>query len=81
RYSLFRSGYEKERMQMTIKYDQVTDTIYMIFSDDRVVESEERDKDVIVDYNDKDEVVAVEVLNVKNQTHKIDLPFILKEAS
>ena len=66
---------------MTIKYDEETDAIYVIFSQDNIVESEEQSKDVIVDYNNHDEVVAVEVLNVKKQTHNIDLPFILKQVS
>ena len=65
---------------MKIKYDKETDSIYVILSSDTIVESEEKLKDVIVDYNDKDEVVAIEILNVKQNTHEIDLPFILKSA-
>jgi len=63
-----------------IQYDSQTDTIYVILSNDKIVESEEKSKDVIVDYNEKDEVVAVEVLNVRENEHEIDLPFILKSA-
>jgi len=65
---------------MKIKYDTETDAIYIIMSDDKIVESEETSKNVIVDYNEKDEVVAVEVLNVKSSEHSIDLPFVLKSA-
>jgi uncharacterized protein YuzE len=65
---------------MKIKYDKETDSIYVILSSDVIVESEEKQKDVIVDYNDKDEVVAIEILNVKQNTHEIDLPFIMKSA-
>jgi uncharacterized protein YuzE len=68
-------------MQMTIRYDKETDAIYVVFSDDAVSESEEVSENVVVDYNDKDEVVAVEVLNVKEGNRTIDLPFILKSAS
>jgi len=50
---------------MTIKYDKKTDALYVILSKDKVVESEERDEGVIVDYNDRDEVVAIEILNLK----------------
>jgi len=66
---------------MIIKYDKETDAIYVIFSQDNVVESEEQSQDVIVDYNENNEVVAIEVLHVKEQEHNIDLPLILKEAS
>ena len=50
---------------MKIKYDNETDAIYVILSSDTIVGSEEKLKDVIIDYNDKDEVVAIEILNVK----------------
>ena len=65
---------------MKIKYDAQADSIYVILSSDTIVESEEKSKDVVVDYNDKDEVVAIEILNVKENTHEIDLSLILKSA-
>jgi len=65
---------------MKIQYDNETDTIYVKLSSDKVVESEEIKKDVIVDYNAEDEIIAVEVLNVKTNTHEIDIPTVLKSA-
>jgi uncharacterized protein YuzE len=65
---------------MKIKYDNQNDAIYVIFSDDKVMESETVDSNVVVDYNSKDEVVAIEVLNIKDSEHTIDLPFVLKSA-
>lgn len=65
---------------MKIKYDKESDALYVILSSGAIVESEEKSKDVIVDYNNKDEVVAIEILNVKQNTHEIDLPLILKSA-
>jgi len=65
---------------MKISYDNETDSIYVKFSTDTIIESEEVNKDVIVDYNDKDEIVSVEVLNVKTNPHEIDIPTILKSA-
>ena len=53
---------------MKIKYDNETDAIYVILSDDKIIDSEETAKDVIVDYNARDEVVAIEILNVKSNT-------------
>lgn len=67
-------------MQMKIRYDQETDAIYLILSDDKVIESEERSEGIIVDYNEKNEVVAIEVLNVKEVEHTIDLPLVLQSA-
>ncbi len=65
---------------MKIRYDQETDAIYLILSDDKVIESEERSEGIIVDYNEKNEVVAIEVLNVKEVEHTIDLPLVLQSA-
>ncbi len=65
---------------MTIKYDKETDSIYVVLLADKVIESEETSKDVIVDYNENDEVVAIEILNVKDNNHTIDLPIVLKSA-
>jgi uncharacterized protein YuzE len=66
---------------MKINYDHETDSIYVKFSDDAIVESEEKESGVIVDYNANNEVVAIEILNVKTNPHEIDLPVILKDAS
>ena len=65
---------------MRIKYDAEIDAIYVIMSDDKVIESEESSKDVIVDYNKNNEVVAIEILHVKDNNHTIDLPIVLKSA-
>jgi len=65
---------------MKIVYDNETDSIYVKFSADIIVESEEVKKDVIVDYNSSDEIVSVEILNVKTNPHEIDIPTILKSA-
>ncbi len=65
---------------MKIIYDNETDSIYVKFSDDTVVESEEKSDGTIVDYNAKDEIVAVEVLNVKTNPYEIDIPTVLKSA-
>ena len=65
---------------MKILYDNETDSIYVKFSDEVIIESEEIKNDVIVDYNSKDEIVAVEVLNVKDNPHEIEIPTVLKSA-
>ncbi len=65
---------------MKILYDNETDSIYVKFMDDKIIESEEVKKDVIVDYNSADEIVSIEVLNVKTNPHEIDIPTVLKSA-
>jgi len=65
---------------MKIIYDNETDSIYVRFTDDTIVESEETNNGTIVDYNQQDEIVAVEVLNVKTNPYEIDIPTVLKSA-
>ena len=48
---------------MKIKYDKETDVMYIQFSDDDIVESDEQKPGIIIDYNAKEEIVAIEVLN------------------
>ncbi len=65
---------------MKILYDNETDSIYITLLDDDIVESQELSDGSIVDYNKNDEIVAVEVLNVKSNPHEINIPSILKSA-
>ncbi len=65
---------------MKIIYDNETDSIYVKFLDDKIVESEEKNSGTIVDYNEKGEIVAVEVLNVKTNPYEIDIPTVLQSA-
>ena len=65
---------------MKIQYDKDADAINVRLSNDKIVESEEIKEDVIVDYNEKDEIVSVEILNVKTKSNEIEIPTILKSA-
>ncbi len=70
---------------MTIKYDDTTDSIYFIISNEKPYESQEIENGVIVDYGKNDDIVAIEVLNFKKEHKDLNLPivgnFLLKEAS
>ena len=49
-------------IEFTVKYDRVGDILYIRLRDDRVVESDEVEPGIIVDYNEKGEIVGIEVL-------------------
>jgi len=49
-------------VEFAVKYDKISDALYIRFKDDKVVESDEIAPGIIVDYNEKGEVVGVEVL-------------------
>ncbi len=72
-------------MQMNIKYDENSDSIYFILSDEKPYESQEIEKGVIVDYSKDEEIVAIEILNFKKEHKDINIPiigsFLLKKAS
>ena len=65
---------------MKIQYDNETNSIYVKFSDSIIVKSEEKEDGYIVNFNDKNEIIAVEILNVKANSHEIEIPTILKTA-
>ena len=70
---------------MIIKYDEVTDSIYFIVSEEKLYESQEVEEGVIIDYGKNDDIVAIEVLKFKKEHRDINIPvvgnFLLKQAS
>ncbi len=70
---------------MNIKYDEKSDSIYFVLSDEKPYESQEIEKGIIVDYSKDEDIVAIEVLNFKKEHKDIDIPivgsFLLKRAS
>jgi uncharacterized protein YuzE len=57
---------------MKLKADRENDAIYFRLDDSKIIESEEVDKDLILDYNEEGKVVGIEILNVSKRTDKID---------
>ena len=53
---------------MRIKVDKNTDTLYFRLDENKIVESEEIKPGVILDYDENDQVVGVEFLNVSKRT-------------
>lgn len=52
---------------MRIKVDLESDALYFRLSEDKIEESEEVSKGVVVDYSKTGKVVGVEILNVKEK--------------
>ena len=52
---------------MKIKYDKDVDVLYIEFVNDKVAESDEEKKGIIIDYNDKGNIVGIEVLNASSK--------------
>lgn len=52
---------------MKVIYDTKTDTLTIILKDSIVVESDEEKKGVILDYDEKGDVVSLEILDAKKR--------------
>jgi len=59
-----------------IRYDRVADAIYIRLRDEEVVESDEIAPGLIIDLNEKNEVVGIEVLWVSKR--ELDLTKLLR---
>jgi len=53
--------------QMKIKYDKEVDILYIHFSEGKIVESDEDKPGIILDYDDKGNIVGIEVINASTQ--------------
>ncbi|MCC5942196.1 MAG: DUF2283 domain-containing protein [Balneolaceae bacterium] len=53
---------------MNIKYDQAADAMYLKFSDEEVVESDEDKPGIIIDYDESGNVVGIELLDASKRT-------------
>jgi uncharacterized protein YuzE len=55
---------------MKVIYDTRTDTLSIILKDAAIVESDEEKKGIILDYDEKGDVVSLEILDAKNRVTK-----------
>jgi len=52
---------------MRVYLDEKADALYIRFDESQIVESEEIKPGIILDYNDKNQVVGIEILKIKNR--------------
>ena len=58
---------------MKVHFDQQSDAIYFRLDDSKIIESEEVKPGVILDFNDKNQLVGVEILNVRQRVPEANL--------
>ena len=58
---------------MKLSVDKQADALYLRLDDSPIVESEEVSPGVVLDYNDSNEVVGVEMLNLSKRSSSLNL--------
>ena len=58
---------------MKLKVDEKADALYLRLDDSKIVDSQEAAPGVVLDFNDKDQVVGVEILNLSKRAPKLNL--------
>ena len=77
--SIFWQENDQTRMhQMKITYDKDVDALYIELSNNKAVESEEIENDIVLDYDENDNVVGIEILNCIKNHKDLILPAIKK---
>jgi uncharacterized protein YuzE len=61
------SKHAEEQNIMQVKYDKGQDILYVSFSNDAIVESDEEKQGVILDYSAAGKIVGIELLNASKQ--------------
>jgi uncharacterized protein YuzE len=58
---------------MKLHYDEKVDALYIRLDESKIVESEEVKPGIVLDFNAANEVVGIEVLDLKRRVPKADL--------
>jgi uncharacterized protein YuzE len=61
---------------MKIRVDKNNDVLYFRLDESRIVESEEVQPGVILDYDENNQVVGIEILGISKRTSPEELSFI-----
>ncbi len=61
---------------MKMHYDQKTDALYLRLDDSKILESEEVQPGIVLDFNADNQVVGVEILRVKERVPSADLKHV-----
>ncbi|MDP9291387.1 MAG: DUF2283 domain-containing protein [Verrucomicrobiota bacterium] len=58
---------------MRLHVDQEADALYLRLDDSKIIESEEVSPGVVLDFNESNQVVGIEMLNLSRRSPKLDL--------
>ena len=58
---------------MKLIVDEKTDALYLRLDDSKIIESQEASPGVILDFNDREQVVGVEILRLSSRSPSLNL--------
>jgi uncharacterized protein YuzE len=58
---------------MKLKVDESADALYLRLDDSKIVHSQEAAPGIVLDFNDKDQVVGVEILHLSKRSPALKL--------
>lgn len=58
---------------MILKIDKKADALYLRLDDSKILESEEVSPGVVLDYNEQNQVIGVEILQLSKRTPKLNV--------
>ena len=58
---------------MRLHVDKEADALYLRLDDSKIIESEEVSPGVVLDFNERNQVVGIEMLNLSQRTPNLDL--------
>jgi uncharacterized protein YuzE len=58
---------------MKMHYDEEADALYLRLDDSKVVDSQEVRPGIVLDYNEEEQVVGIEILDLKRRVPSADL--------
>lgn len=61
---------------MKMHYDEKSDALYLRLDESRIIESEEVQPGIVLDFNANNQVVGVEILRVKKRVPLADLKYL-----
>ena len=66
---------------MKLKVDEKSDALYFRIDDSEIIDSKEVSAGIILDYNSKDEVVGIEILNVSRRSQPVNFKSLQYETA
>ena len=58
---------------MKLRVDEEADALYLSLDESKIIESEEVSPGVVLDFNELNQVVGIEILNLSKRTPKLNL--------